>query len=176
VEKKKEEAYQNYKYLSPLIFYFEKLNSKSENCCNYGELGSILQSIFHLIYLIWKNSTHYNQGERIIVLLREFCNDLIKRSKVHLDIDNLFSLDINEAVNRIESILYITSLLKKFYFGYKVKLEEEGKEWTVSPTLIFYRLDKFLQLCRDILESLVKINKKLSLDTIEEFKNNIKNV
>ena len=34
-------------------------------------------AVVHLIMLVWKHSKHYNTPARLVVLMREICNDLI---------------------------------------------------------------------------------------------------
>ena len=77
VDSAREEAKQNYKYLSPMKPYFERLKFDSPSPIEFVEAPTIFKKLFHIIYLVWNNSKYYNTQNRLVVLIREICNDLI---------------------------------------------------------------------------------------------------
>ncbi|KAL9650835.1 hypothetical protein ABK040_001885 [Willaertia magna] len=153
VEEKKNEALENHRFLKPLRRFFESVNIRNDNHAEFMELQSVIKVIFHLIYLTWKNSTTYNKSERLIVLIREICNDLIEHAKEYIGGKEIFNMEFADAVEKMENTLSICALFKRFYFAYKAKVEQECPEnqWKIQPVALFHRLDMFLERCRDIL-------------------------
>ena len=39
--------------------------------------AQVFRPVVHVIMLVWKHSKHYNTPARLVVLMREICNDLI---------------------------------------------------------------------------------------------------
>lgn len=153
VDVKKQEAFDNHRFLKPLRKYFESVNIKSDNHSEYLELPNVFRSIFHLIFMIWKTSTTYNKPERLVVLVRELCNDLIDHSREYIGGKEIFNTEFPDAVEKFENTLSICGLVKKYFFAYKAKVEQEcpNNQWKVAPASLFHRLDLFLERCRDIL-------------------------
>ncbi|EFC48546.1 hypothetical protein NAEGRDRAFT_55628 [Naegleria gruberi] len=153
VEIRKHEAFENHRFLKPLRKYFESVNLKSDNHAEYSELPNVFRSIFHLIFMIWKTSTTYNKSERLVVLVRELCNDLIDHSREYIGGREIFNMEFPDAVEKFENTLSTCGLVKKYYFAYKLKVEQEcpTNQWRVPPASLFHRLDHFLERCRDIL-------------------------
>lgn len=46
--------------------------------CDFLELEKRIPAFYHLICLIWANSTHYQQPSRLVVLMQEMSNFLIQ--------------------------------------------------------------------------------------------------
>lgn len=67
------EANDNKKYLSTLEPLLVALTSSHE----LAQLTELFRPVMHTILLIWKHSKHYNTPPRLVVLMREICNDLI---------------------------------------------------------------------------------------------------
>ena len=54
-------------------------------------LSGHFRPILHLILLIWKSSVYYNSPSRLVILIREICNTIIKLATAFLDGDTLFN-------------------------------------------------------------------------------------
>lgn len=78
VLKSREESVDNMKYLSPLKVWFSKLSSIND----FESIDKLFKPIFHIIHLIWKLSTYYNTQNRIMVLIRKICNEIINQVKI----------------------------------------------------------------------------------------------
>jgi len=60
-------------HLKPLQRMFEKFDEEMD----YMELPVRFPSLFHVVALVWANSTHYRHPARIVVLLQEIANMVI---------------------------------------------------------------------------------------------------
>jgi dynein heavy chain len=67
------EANNNVNYLNPLVRSFERLNMSDE----FPQMSELFKPMMHLLMLTWKHSRYYNSAARLVVLMREICNDLI---------------------------------------------------------------------------------------------------
>lgn len=59
-------------HLKPLRTQFENVEE-----CDYLELPLRFPAVFHVVCLIWANSTHYRHPARLVVLLQEVSNLVI---------------------------------------------------------------------------------------------------
>jgi dynein heavy chain len=59
-------------HLKPLRIQFENVEE-----CDYLELPLRFPAVFHVVCLIWANSTHYRHPARLVVLLQEVSNLVI---------------------------------------------------------------------------------------------------
>ena len=60
-------------HLKPLRHQFENLEE-----CEYLELPLRFPAVYHVVCLIWANSTHYRHPARLVVLLQEVSNLVIE--------------------------------------------------------------------------------------------------
>ena len=60
-------------HLKPLQRQVEALEE-----CEFLELEKRIPALYHLICLIWANSTHYQKPSRLIVLMQEVTNFMIE--------------------------------------------------------------------------------------------------
>lgn len=72
------EANENRKYLETLRELFETLNSGT---LELAEMQDLFIPIMHTILMIYTYSTHYNTTPRLVVLIREICNEIIKQCR-----------------------------------------------------------------------------------------------
>ena len=59
---------------------------------DFGSLMKLFRPTMHLILMIWKNSKCYNTPGRLVVLVREICNALIKQSCDYVSGEEIFRL------------------------------------------------------------------------------------
>ena len=69
------EANDNKKYLATLEPTLQMLTG----CAEFPTLTDVFRPVVHVIMLVWKHSKHYNTPARLVVLMREICNDLIRQ-------------------------------------------------------------------------------------------------
>ena len=144
------EANDNLAYLRPLKKLFERLSLMDD----FNALSDLFLPIMHNIMLVWKHSTYYNTSVRIVVLMRQICNDLIMQACKYVDGSEILQVEPQEAVDKLKATLKICGTFKSFYFDYKAKTTTETPEnpWRFQNSALFVRLDSFLERCHDILD------------------------
>ena len=142
------------KYLRPLVAWFDGL----ENEGDFDKLESHFKPIVHLILLVWKNSAYYNTPARLVIMLRQMCNALIRNACQYLNGDTIFEViedgQCSLIVKMLQRILRTFGTFKSVYFEYKLKAAEECPEnpWKIQNNALFVRFDAFLERCHDILD------------------------
>jgi dynein heavy chain, axonemal len=142
------------KYLKPLIPWFEGL----ENEADFENLVNHFAPIIHLVLLVWKSTPYYNSPSRLVILMRELCNSLIRQASMFFNGDSIFELvDAGEtatAVKTLRTVLRVCGKFKTVYFEYKLRASVEcpNNPWSVQNNAVFVRLDTFLERCHDILD------------------------
>eukprot|EP00898_Chlorokybus_atmophyticus_P007698 jgi/Chlat1/792/Chrsp104S01257 len=155
------EANDNLQFLKPLRKYFERLNSPD---ADFLQLAEMFKPIMHLLLLVWKHSKYYNTAARLVILMREICNDLIAAACRFVNSgggggggnggSDIFRGEPAEAVDKLKATLKICGTFKSHYFDYKAKTAVETPEnpWRFQNSALFARLDSFLERCHDILD------------------------
>ena len=131
-------------YLTPLISQFERLET-----IEFIQIQKLFNPLFHTICLVWSHCKHYCKPNRIVVLIQEINNSIIKRATQFLEPEELFKTDQDEASNKLDTCL---SLLNNYYVCFnehKEKIREyfknglPAKDWTFCSSIVFDRYDKF---------------------------------
>jgi len=150
------EANDNYKYLRTLLNWFGELNNESKD---FQELMALFKPIMHLILLIWNNSRFYTTPARLVVLIREICNAIIKQACRYISGPQVFAHvaaeEAHEAVEKLKTTLKVCGAFKSVYFDYKARANadaDKDKGWKIQNNALFVRLDSFLERCHDILD------------------------
>ena len=104
--------------------------------------------------MIWKHSRFYNTPARLVVLMREICNDLIRQARLFVSPEQIFEMEPQEAVERLMVTLKVCGTFKSVYFDYKSRANSEVPQnpWRIQNTALFPRLDSFLERCHDLLD------------------------
>ena len=89
---------------------------------------------------VWKHSKHYNSPARLVVLMREICNDLISQARNYVDADQLFQMEPTEAVERLMVTLRVCGSFKSVYFDYKSRASSEvpNNPWRIQNTVCIH--------------------------------------
>jgi len=88
------EASNNSKFLRPLRSWFERLEDEP----SFSSLVNHFTPIMHLVLLVWKGSAYYNTPGRLVVLVREMCNTLIRQAQKYINGDRVFEMIEQEKV------------------------------------------------------------------------------
>eukprot|EP00759_Apiculatamorpha_spiralis_P055577 PhF_6_TR7845/c0_g1_i1/m.11422/K10408/DNAH; dynein heavy chain, axonemal len=147
------EARDNYRYMKPLENEFRSIKESPEmdDLITQGTFRKVM----HLVYMVWTHSTHYNTPARLVVLIREMCNDVIACAKNGLNVQELFGGEVDEAIKKLSTTLTVCGHFKNCYFHYKSKAAKEtSRPWRFQNTALFSRLDAFLERCHDLLDVL----------------------
>ena len=148
------EANDNVKFLGPLREWVEKLEESTE----FSSLPELYAPVVHTILLIWKGSGHYNRPTRLVVLVREICNALVRQATDYLAGLGVFELigseDARDAVAALRETLRVLAAFKEVYLRYKDRAAAECplNAWRVQNNAVFVRLDAFWERCHDVLE------------------------
>ena len=144
----REEANDNVKFLAPLSKLFEKLNMADD----FPMLVELFKPIMHTLMLVWKHSKYYNTAARLVVLMREICNDLIMQACKNVDGATIFENPPQESVDKLRTTLKVCKSFKSFYFEYNQLTAEQCPDnpWRFQNSALFSRLDAFMERCDDI--------------------------
>ena len=164
-----DEANDNTKYLATLKGSLSKLEDEAVDSEAFQGLTQAFRPIVHLIMLVWKHSQFYNTPARLVVLMREICNDLIRQARSYVNPEQLFEMEPQEAVDRLLVTLKVCGTFKSVYFDYKSRANNEvpSNPWRLVNTALFPRLDAFLERCHDLLDLCKTIVQFQKLERIE---------
>ena len=113
---------------------------------DFSEVVDCFRPLLHTILLIWRNSNFYNTPGRLVVLMREICNQLIKQAVEFINGPEIFEIDPEVAVESLKTTLKICVTFKSSYFDYKARASTEcpSNPWRFQNSALFSRLDGFL--------------------------------
>jgi dynein heavy chain len=92
---------------------------------DFGEVGEVFKPLMHTILLIWRNSKFYNTPGRLVVLMREICNQLIGQAVEFVNGPEMFEGEPEIAVESLKTALKICVTFKSTYFDYKARASTE---------------------------------------------------
>lgn len=144
--------------MQPLRSIVENLTGAGD----FSELAPIFPGLMHTLVLITKNSKYYNTPNRLTVILREICNDVIEQARNHISPSELFTSEPEEAADRIKLVLRICDAFKQTYVEAKAKTLDSAHPWNFDAILVFGRLDIFLarvQQILDLFDTIIEFNK-----------------
>lgn len=133
-------------HLKPLIIYFEQLETE-----DFLKIKNIFDLVFHLVCLVWAHSKYYCRPTRLVVLLQELNNQLMKRAKDFLEPINLFKGEPEESMEKIKKTFDILQCYVNSYETHKLKIMSYFKngipprDWEFSPKLVWHNWDKFME-------------------------------
>ena len=134
------EANDNAKFLHTLDPWFRKLDQSK-----WEELPQLFVPMLHIILLVWKNSRCYNSAPRLVVLMWQICNALIRKASQFISGSKIFGLlaeeEAAEAVEKIQSAVQVCNQFKHTYFEYKTTADAEcpSNSWRIPNEAIFGR-------------------------------------
>ncbi|GLE01103.1 hypothetical protein PINS_up009916 [Pythium insidiosum] len=186
------EANDNLHFLTPLTPWFQRLATASVTTVDvttsadsdvsseiaaattaFTSIRELFRPICHALLLIWKCSRFYNTPSRLVVLVRQICNEIIRCATRFLNGATLFALierDALETANAmLRTCLQVGAAFKSVYFDYKARSSTEvpANPWRVQNNALFVRLDAFLERCHDVLELTQTIDQFQKLATLE---------
>lgn len=163
------EANDNIHFLHPLAKWFDQLISATD----FPSTRHLFRPICHSILLVWKCSRFYNTPTRLVVLIRQICNEIIRKALSYLNGRILFDLinqnDLEQAKSMLLLSLQVCAHFKSVYFDYKAKsvIEVPNNPWRIQNNALFIRLDAFLERCHDVLELTQTIDQFNKLEQME---------
>jgi dynein heavy chain len=146
-------------HLRPLASHFESIETT-----DFIEAKHLFKPMFHIIGLVYDNCQHYATASRIVVLLQEICNLVMKQASEHLEPMELFKGEVDEALVKIDDTF---DSLKTFRDEFKSIRNEMGTKWDFSPALVFAKWDEFMRRMDSIKELFSTANAFLKLEKVE---------
>lgn len=133
-------------HLKPLSGHFESLETGE-----FDEIGPSFDPLFHAICLLWAHSKFYCRPARIVVLLQELNNLIIRRAGEYLEPIDLFKGEAEESIEKIKKTYSTLEAYINSYNKHKAKVVSyfkngiPPKDWEFTPKLVFARWDKFME-------------------------------
>lgn len=137
-----EEAQDIDAHLKPLIGFFETIDT-----AEFDEVATHFEPMFHTICLLWAHSRFYCRPTRIVVLLQELNNLIMKRASEFLEPKDLFKNEPEESIEKIKKTLNTLEAFRKSFETHKAKVISYFKngipprEWEFTSKLIFTKYE-----------------------------------
>nr|XP_020013652.1 dynein heavy chain 17, axonemal [Castor canadensis] len=157
-------------YLMPLRILLEETEQ-----ADFTSLPTFIAKVLDTICFIWATSEHYNTPSRVIVILQEFCNQIIEMTRSFLSPEEVLKGlqgEIEEVLNNISlSVNVLKELFRAYDFCCKnMKLFFKDKEivpWEFPSSLAFSRMNSFFHRVQTIEELYKTAVEFLKLEKIE---------
>jgi dynein heavy chain len=146
-------------HLRPLASHFESMETT-----DFIEAKQLFKPMFHVIGLLYKHCQHYATASRIVVLLQEICNLIMKQASEHLEPMELFKGEVDEALTKIDNTFESLEVFQKEYESIRVEMDSK---WDFSPKLVFAKWDSFMERMYLIKELFSTANAFLKLEKVE---------
>ncbi|XP_011822268.1 PREDICTED: dynein heavy chain 17, axonemal [Mandrillus leucophaeus] len=133
-------------YLKPLRILLEEMEQ-----ADFTMLPTFIAKVLDTICFIWATSEYYNTPVRIIVILQEFCNQIIETTRTFLSPEEVLKGLQGEIEEVLSGISLAVNVLKELYQTYdfcctNMKLFFKDKEpvpWEFPSSLAFSRMNSF---------------------------------
>ncbi|XP_063574371.1 dynein axonemal heavy chain 17 [Pongo abelii] len=157
-------------YLKPLQILLEEMEQ-----ADFTMLPTFIAKVLDTICFIWATSEYYNTPARIIVILQEFCNQIIEMTRTFLSPEEVLKGLQGEIEEVLSSISLAVNVLKELYQTYdfccvNMKLFFKDKEpvpWEFPSSLAFSRMNSFFRRIQTIEELYKTAIEFLKLEKIE---------
>ena len=97
----------------------------------FTSIHDLFIPIMHTILLIWNNSKFYTTPPRLVVLIREICNEIIAKAREFVPGSLIFQLiqsdETFEACEKLQITIDICTKFKDAYFDYKTLAQGNQK-------------------------------------------------
>ena len=159
------EANENSKFLEPLRKHLDKLSRSSDPSVLVGTF----KPFWHIVLLIWKESPHYNQPSRVVILVREVCNALISQTSRYVASTSVLDMEPGDAIDKLQKVIQVCNTFKAQYYAYKERAAEECpyNPWRFQHNALFARLESFIERCQDVLDLMQTISQFNKLEKME---------
>ncbi|XP_032902051.1 dynein heavy chain 11, axonemal [Amblyraja radiata] len=155
-------------HLRPLQHHIEILQETE-----FSKIPVLIPALFHTICLIWSHSKHYCFPVRIIVLLQEFCNLLIKQAIVFLSPEDLLKNEIEESWENIQICVKNFRAFKECFLKHKEKLVtyytnlDDYRHWDFPLSMVFTQFDRFYNRLLQLEDLFVTMQEFQKLEKLE---------
>ncbi|CAF0886754.1 unnamed protein product, partial [Adineta ricciae] len=112
----------------------------------------------------YDNCEHYASAPRIVVLLQEICNLVMKQASEYLEPMELFKGEVDEALRKIDDTM---ESLQEFRNEYEETRQRMGSKWDFSSEYVFTKWDVFMQRVEKIKDLFSTAHAFLKLEKVE---------
>ncbi|XP_029686282.1 dynein heavy chain 11, axonemal isoform X1 [Takifugu rubripes] len=120
----------------------------------FPKVADVLPALFHTLCLIWSHSRYYCAAHRMVVLLQEFCNLIIEKAFAYLIPEELFKMELEEGVERVQITIAVLQTFKQLFHAYRQQIPSYFRVtaairlWDFPARLVFQRSDCVMErLC-----------------------------
>ncbi|KAE8291050.1 Dynein heavy chain 11, axonemal Axonemal beta dynein heavy chain 11 Ciliary dynein heavy chain 11 [Larimichthys crocea] len=155
-------------YLRPLRRLISSLEEIS-----FPQVDTLLPPLFHTLCLIWSRSQYYCTPKRMVVLLQEFCNMIIEKAFAYLIPEELFKMELEEGVERVQITISVLRTFKQLFHTHRQQIPKYYKDtetiklWDFPATLVFQRSDRIMERLLMIEELFATALDFLKLEKVE---------
>ncbi|XP_036766314.2 dynein axonemal heavy chain 17 [Manis pentadactyla] len=158
-------------YLKPLQILLEEMEQ-----ADFTVLPAFIAKGLYTICFIWATCEHYRMPSRVLVILQEFCNQLIEMTRTFLSPDEVLKGLQGEIEEVLNGISLSVNVLKALYQTYDFccanmklffKKDKELVPWEFPSSLAFSRMNSFfhrIQTIEDLYKTAIEF---LKLEKIE---------
>jgi dynein heavy chain, axonemal len=140
-------ANSNANHLRPLRKWLLDMNARASGS-DFRDVADTFPPLVHIIYLIWKTSSYYNNNARLVALLQDLCNNVIDLVRSRVSSKNILSQDPTDVVSKLETTIAVCTKLREIVMDYKKKAN-----WDFTSGTALYRLE--MMVARYARDSLV---------------------
>ena len=135
---------------------------------DFTQLYLQYKPVMHVILTIWRCSRFFNTPARLAALVHGVCDDVIGQAQEYMRKDGLWT-EPREVVRRLTLTIGQCVALKEAYLAYRARSQEEcaGNPWRVQLSILFGRLDSFVERCHDVLDLMQTMAQFGSLENLE---------
>ncbi|CAF1546398.1 unnamed protein product, partial [Didymodactylos carnosus] len=136
----------NWFIFKPVSQHFDSIETT-----DFSETQPLYGPLFHTLCLMWANCKSYRRPARIIILLQEINNLIMKQASEFMEPIDLFKGEPDESMEKINQTCRALDAYQLAYNHYKGNVKnyfkngELVKEWDFSPKLVFAKWDLFMQ-------------------------------
>ncbi|CAF96140.1 unnamed protein product, partial [Tetraodon nigroviridis] len=155
-------------YLRPLRRVISNLEETT-----FPKVADVLPALFHTLCLIWSHSRYYCTAQRMVVLLQEFCNLIIEKAFAYLIPEELFKMELEEGVERVQITITVLQTFKQLFYAHRQRIPQYFRDtaairlWDFPARLVFQRSDCIMERLRMIEELFATALDFLKLEKVE---------
>ncbi len=125
--------------------------------------------MFHLMMLVWRHSPYYNTPARLVLLMKEVCNDVIMQACKACDSATLFEGVPTESADKLKVALRVCASLRTAYDEAAARSAElcPSNPWKVPTQAIFARFSAFQERCSDLVDLFTTVAQFGRLERVE---------
>ncbi|XP_052132342.1 dynein beta chain, ciliary-like [Frankliniella occidentalis] len=133
-------------YIKPVEELMEHIGT-----LEFPDVAEMLPAVMHTVCLLWGNSRYYCTSPRIILLIKEISNQLIRQSSDCLDPSSLFQGELDEAQERVTMCIETLQNFKEVFEESRGNLgsgyfkNSEPVMWNFKSKIVFERLNQYIE-------------------------------